>query len=211
MPQASSVGLRSWINRLRRRVWHLLFFRVLFGERAHDGRALARTRLSPSTCIEHEDRLVLADHVFIGHFNFIEASHGVRIDEGVQVTNYVSIVSHSSHRSLRLMGREYGQLPEEGRPGFVGGPVHIGAFSFIGPHSVIEPHTTLGKGTLVLSHSRVRGEFPDFAVLGGAPAVVVGDTRDADAALLERHPGWRPHYESWAGSDAARPHPEEDH
>lgn len=193
------LWLRSALNRLRRRLWHAMYFRVLFGERAHDGRALPLTRLSPSTCIEHEDRLALADNVFIGHFNFIEASHRVRIDTGVQITNYVSIVSHSSHRSLRLMGHEYGQIPDDGRPGFVSGPVHIGAFSFIGPHTVIEPNTTLGKGCLVLSHSRVRGEFPDFAVIGGAPAQVVGDTREADAQLLAQYPAWRAHYDAWAG------------
>jgi len=190
--------LRFWINRVRRWLWHRLFFRMLFGERTHDGRDLPLTRVSPATCIEHEDRLVLADDVFIGHFNFIEASHGVRIDTGVQVTNYVSIVSHSSHRSLRLMGHAFHEVPDGGRPGFIGGPVHIGAFSFIGPHSVIEANTTIGTGCLVLSHSRVRGTFADFSVIGGVPARVVGDTRDTDAALLEQHPQWRAHYETWA-------------
>ena len=56
----------------------------------------------PSTCIEHEGELVLADDVFIGHFNFIEASGGVRIGRGTQVTNFVSIVSHSTHRAVRV-------------------------------------------------------------------------------------------------------------
>jgi acetyltransferase-like isoleucine patch superfamily enzyme len=196
------LALRAFANRVRRRLWHLLFFRVLFGEKTNDGRALPLTRLSPSTCIEHEDKLQLADNVFIGHFNFIEASHGVQIDEGVQITNYVSIVSHSSHRSLRLMGQGYGSVPTAERPGFIGGPIRIGAYSFIGPHSVVEPNTVIGKGCLVLSHSRVRGEFPDFAVIGGAPAVVMGDTRDGDTALLARHPQWKAHYEAWAGRPA---------
>ncbi len=199
-----SSRLRALANRVRRRLWHLLFFRVLFGERAHDGRALPLTRLSPSTCIEHDENLELGDDVFIGHFNFIEASHGVRIEEGVQITNYVSVLTHSSHRSLRLMGHRYGSVPVGERPGFIAGPVRIGAFSFIGPHSVIEPNTVVGKGCLVLSHSRVRGEFADFAVIGGAPAVVVGDTREGDAALLALHPQWKPHYDAWAGP-AAQP------
>ena len=158
--------------------------------------------MSPSTCIEHEENLELGNDVFVGHFNFIEASHGVQIAEGVQITNYVSVVTHSSHRSLRLMGYAYSSDSPE-RPGFITGPVRIGAFSFIGPHSVIEPNTVIGKGCLVLSHSRVRGEFPDFAVIGGAPAVVIGDTREGDAALLAQHPQWKMHYEVWAGRDAA--------
>jgi len=92
------TAVRAWVNRWRRRCWHLLFFRMLFGERS-GGALLPGTRISPSTCIEHEDRLQLADDVFIGHFNFIEASAGVRIGRGTQITNFVSIVSHSTHRA----------------------------------------------------------------------------------------------------------------
>ena len=199
----AKAGWRPLLNRLRRRLWHALFFRIVFGERGADGRSLAYTRISPSTCIEHEEGLVLGDDIFIGHFNVIEARGRVRIDAGVQITNFVSIVSHSSHRSLRLMGHAYstsGDLTD--RPGFIYGPVHIGAFCFIGPHSTIEANTRLGKGCLVLSHSRVRGEIPDFSILGGSPAVWLGDTRDRDARLLSQHPRWRSHYEAWAGADA---------
>ncbi len=191
--------VNPWLNRLRRALSRALLFRVVFGERSHDGVPLPLTRISPSTCIEHAEGLVLANDVFIGHFNLIEARQGVRIDTGVQITNFVSILTHSSHRSLRLMGHDYGTVPVENRPGFIAGPVHIGAFCFIGPHCVIEANTRLGKGCLVRSHSRVRGRFPDFAVIAGNPAVSVGDTRDADAALLALHPEWRDRYEAWAG------------
>ena len=196
------MPFRSLVNRARRALWRLLFFRFVFGERARDGTLLPTTRISPSTCLEHEENLVLADDVFIGHFNLVEALHGVHIGTGVQITNFVSIVTHSSHQSLRLMGHDYGSVPPAERPGFVAGPVHIGAFCFIGPHSVIEANTRLGKGCLVASHSRVRGEFPDFAVIAGSPARVVGDTRDADALWLDREPQWRSRYEAWAGADA---------
>jgi acetyltransferase-like isoleucine patch superfamily enzyme len=195
-----SVLLRSWFNRVRRAVGRGLLFRIVFGERALDGRMLGTTRISPSTCIEHSDRLTLGDDVFIGHFNLIEASHGVRIDDGVQITNFVSIVSHSSHRAQRLMGRHSGMLPFDRQPGFVAGPVHIGPFCYIGPHCVIEANTQLGRGCIVASHSRVRGSFPDFSAIAGAPAQVVGDTREGDRPLLDAHPEWRATYEAWAGS-----------
>jgi acetyltransferase-like isoleucine patch superfamily enzyme len=190
--------IRAWLNRGRRRLWHLLFFRMVFGERARDGRLLARTRIGPTTFIEHEDRLDLADNVFIGHFNFIEASHGVTIGEGTQITNHVSIVSHSSHLSQRLMGRAYADPTAPPRPAFVAGPVHIGPYCFIGPHSVIEANTQLGRGCVVASHSRVRGEFAEFSMIAGSPALRIGDLRDADESLLQRHPEWRTHYEAWA-------------
>lgn len=200
------MSLRSTLNRWRRSLIHRLMFRTVFGETSQ-GRWLAHTRISPSTCIEHADRLLLEDHVYIGHFNLIEASGGIVIEEGTQITNHVSIVTHSSHRSQRLLGRAYATWPaampswmaEPGmqRPGWISGPVHIGAYSFIGPHSLIEANTRLGRGTIVCAGSFVRGEYTDFAILEGNPARIIGDSRRADEKLLQRYPELREHYEAW--------------
>ena len=192
--------LRATVNRLRRRVARLLLFRMLFGEVSQRQRR-PHTRISAASCIEHEDRLTLGDHVYIGPFNFIEASGGITLEEGVQITSHVVITTHSSHRALRLLGRAYVAWAGE-RPGWVAGPVHIGAYSFIGPHALIEAGTRLGRGTLVRAGSRVRGEFPDFAVLEGRPARIVGDTRARAQAWLQRHPELRAHYDAWAGPEA---------
>ena len=190
-------GWRVWVNRLRRHIARLLLFRMLFGETSM-GRQLPHTRISAASCIEHEERLQLGDHVYIGPFNLIEASGGITLEEGVQITSHVCITTHSSHRAMRLLGRAYADWRGE-RPGWVAGPVHIGAYSFIGPHVLIEAGTRLGRGTLVRAGSVVRGEFPDFAVLDGRPAQVVGDARERDERLLQRHPELRAHYDAWAG------------
>jgi acetyltransferase-like isoleucine patch superfamily enzyme len=190
--------MRGWINRLRRWAARVLWHRMLFGELSQ-GRRLPNTRIAPSTCIEHEDRLTLADHVYIGPFNFIEASAGVEIGEGVQITHHASIVTHSSHRTQRLLGRRFVEWSGP-RPGWIAGPVVIGPYSFIGPHSLIEAGSRLGAGTVVRAGSVVRGDFPDFAVLAGNPAQVVGDAREADRRWLERHPELRADYEAWAGA-----------
>lgn len=194
----SMLRLRAALNRWRRRLVRGLQFRVLFGERSQ-GRLLPHTRISASTCIECEERLTLGDHVYIGHFNLLDASGGLTIDEGVQITSHCAIVTHSSHRSQRLLGRAFATWAGPGeRPGWISGPVHIGAWSFIGPHSVIEAHSRLGRGTIVRAGARVRGTFPDFAVLDGAPARVVGDSRDGDATLLRQNPGFRVNHDAWA-------------
>ena len=99
--------MRPLLNRWRRWLWRQLFYRMVFGEQGRAGQALPHTRIAPSTCIEGEAGLELADHVFIGQFNFLDATAGLRIAEGVQITNFVSIVTHSSHRSIRLLGRAY--------------------------------------------------------------------------------------------------------
>lgn len=198
--------VRAWVNRLRRRAWRWVFFRMLFGERS-GGALLAGTRISPSTCIEHEDRLVLDDDVFIGHFNFIEASAGVRIGRGSQITNYVSIVSHSTHRAVRVAAALSGIDSPALDGAVVRQPIEIGQRCFIGPHSTIEAGTVLGHGTLVASHSRVRGRFPDFAVLAGSPATVVGDTRKPDRAWLAAYPQLKAGYEAWLRSVSAEVKP----
>ena len=53
-------------------------------------------------CIEYKKNLKLGNNVFIGHYNFIEASNGITIEEGCQITNFISITTHSSHISIRL-------------------------------------------------------------------------------------------------------------
>ena len=190
--------MRALFNRWRRWLWRQLFYRMVFGEESRAGQALPHTRIAPSTCIEGEQGLDLADHVFIGQFNFLDATAGLRIAEGVQITNFVSIVTHSSHRSIRLLGRAYASHQGE-VPGYVRAPIEIGAFSFIGPHSVVEAGSRIGKGVVVCSHARVRGAVPDFAIVAGSPARAIGDVRAKDAQLLARHPELASHYAAWAG------------
>ncbi|WP_087744364.1 MULTISPECIES: acyltransferase [unclassified Acidovorax] len=190
--------MRALLNRWRRWLWRQLFYRMVFGEQGRTGQALPHTRIAPSTCIEGEAGLELADHVFIGQFNFLDATAGLRIAEGVQITNFVSIVTHSSHRSIRLLGRAYASHQGE-VPTYVRALIEIGAYSFIGPHSVVEAGSRIGKGVVVCAHSRVRGEVPDFAIMAGSPAAIIGDVRTGDARLLAQHPELATHYAAWAG------------
>ena len=188
--------MRAVLNRWRRRLWQALFYRMVFGESNHLGRSLPHTRIAPSTCIEGAEGLRLSDHVFIGQFNFIDATAGLQIGQGVQITNFVSIVTHSSHRAIRLLGSSYA-VHERPKPGYISAPVEIGAYTFVGPHSLIEAGTRIGKGVVVCAYAQVRGEVPDFAIMAGAPARQIGDVREQDERLLLQHPELRPHYKSW--------------
>jgi acetyltransferase-like isoleucine patch superfamily enzyme len=186
--------MRALLNRWRRRLWRALFFRIVFGEQDRDGRPLVHTRIAPSTCIDGEGGLQLADHVFIGQFNFIDATAGLTIGEGVQITNFVSIVTHSSHRAIRLLGRRYATQAGGPVPGYLKAPISIGAFAFIGPHSLIEAGTTIGRGAVICAYAQVRGAVPDFAIMAGQPARQIGDVRERDRALLQQHPELSAHY-----------------
>lgn len=173
---------------------------MVTGFMRHDGIQLLRTRVSNFTRIESPGRLDIDDNVFIGHYNFIDASGGLTIGEGCQITNYVSVLTHSSHIAIRLYGASY--LDSHDHIGYLKKSSVIGAYSFIGPHSVIMPGTSLGKGSLVSAYTYIGGGvFPDFAILAGNPAQVVGDTRELDAKWLAQHPELKPYYETWANAD----------
>jgi acetyltransferase-like isoleucine patch superfamily enzyme len=180
--------------------------RIVYGWRNANGVYCPHTRVSTHTCLEEIQGLVLGDHVFIGHFNRIDGSNGLVIEEGCQVTNFVSILSHSSHGSVRVMGQRYAGNPDP--VGYVRRATRIGAYSFIGPHSVIAPGAKIGKGVIVQAYSFVSGEVPDFAIVGpgapGRPAEVIGDSRKLDGPVLQRHPEWQAVYAQWAGDDNLR-------
>jgi acetyltransferase-like isoleucine patch superfamily enzyme len=191
--------LKSLLSRALRR---LLRPRIVYGLRRHDGRWLPHTRVSTASDLGDTAGLDIEDHVYIGHFNLIDASGGLYLGEGTQVTSHVSILTHSSHRAVRLMGRRYWGHPAP--VGMVRASTHIGPYCFIGAHSVVMPGSRLGRGVLVRAHSYVDGEFPDYAVIAGQPARVVGDVRELDADWLARHPELAAHY---AGDGSGLGHP----
>ncbi|MCW7541784.1 acyltransferase [Aquabacterium sp. A7-Y] len=166
--------------------------RLIYGWRRHDGTWLPHTRISTATDVQGAEGLYVEDHVFIGHFNLLDAAGGLHIGEGTQVSNHVSLLTHSSHVSTRLMGRAYWGAAHP--VGVKRGATHIGPYCFIGANSVVMPGSRLGRGVLVRAFSYVDGDFPDYAVIGGQPARILGDVRDFDAAWIERYPDLAPHY-----------------
>jgi acetyltransferase-like isoleucine patch superfamily enzyme len=185
--------IREWFNR----AWRAAFApRMLYGWRHADGRWLAHTRISSATHIECPQRFDVGDHVYIGAFNLIDASGGLHLGEGCQVTTHCVLLTHSSHRAIRLAGRSYWGASDP--PGYVRQATAIGRYCFIGAHAVVAPGSRIGHGALVRAYSYVSGEVPPFAIVAGQPAQVIGDTREVDGEWLERHPECRADYEAWA-------------
>lgn len=173
------------------------FSPFMVGEfRRADGKLLPLTRISNTTYIGDKKNLDIENNVFIGHFNCLDASNGITIKTGCQITNYISILTHSSHISIRLYGKEYPH--QKDLKGYIKGPVYIGEYTFIGPHSIVMPLTKIGKGCIVAAYSYVKGEFPDFSIISGNPAKVIGDTRNIDAPFLEANPELKSFYNEWA-------------
>lgn len=187
----------GWLrNYIENKLVRLYKPRMINGYKRFDGVFLPNVRISNTTFIDHSKNLKIDDDVFIGHHNFLEASNGIEIEEGVQITNFVSIVTHSSHNAIRLYGKSYSSTKAE--LAYLKGKVCIGKFSFIGPHVTIMPKTNIGKGCIVSAYSYVSGDFPDFSIIKGNPAVIVGNTRENDAKFLANNPEFQSLYKEWA-------------
>ena len=145
-------------------------------------------RISNHTHISYPHNLDLGDDVFIAHFSYIDCYRKIVIGRNVHIGSYVSILTHSAHVSIRLHGLHYSKDASDLK-GLQTGTVEIGDFSSIGPHSTIMPGTKIGLGTIVSAYSYVKpGKYPDFAILKGNPAKVVGSTRELDSLWLDRYP-----------------------
>jgi len=136
------------------------------------------TRVSSSVKIISKNRLDMLDNVWIGHYCVVDASNGVKIGKGVQTGPFVSIFSHSSHIAIRLLGENYLQSDE--RVGYINGEVTIGDYVFIGTSVTIFPNVVIGKGSLIKAGAVVTKSIPDYSIVAGNPAVVVGTVKDLD-------------------------------
>ncbi len=172
---------------------------MVLGYKCYDGVYLTKTRISNTVNLVYPERLNIADNVYIGHYSILECSHNITIGEGCQISAYVMLITHSSHNSIRLYGKHY--IGTSAPLGYITGAIEIGKYTFLGAHATIMPNTKIGKGSIVAAYSLVQGTFPDFAIIAGNPAVIVGDTRERDKQSLEENPHLHQYYNEWATND----------
>jgi acetyltransferase-like isoleucine patch superfamily enzyme len=114
--------------------------------------------------VQNPEGLELGQRTDIGAFTYINAKHGVRLEDDVQIGSHCSLYSVSTIDDRT-------------------GPVLLKRNARVGSHSVIMPGVTIGENAIVGAMSFVNKDIPDNCVAYGVPARV---TRQVDAPQTER-------------------------
>ena len=104
------------------------------------------------------EKLEVKQGTWIGFYCLIDAQLAkVQIGEWCDISSGVQIYTHSTH--LRCTERDDKVI----------GEVSIADHVFVGANSVILPGTKIGHHSIVGALSVVRGEFPPYSLIVGAP------------------------------------------
>tara|TARA_B100000989_G_scaffold297916_1_gene285248 strand:+ start:19234 stop:19641 length:408 start_codon:yes stop_codon:yes gene_type:complete len=103
--------------------------------------------------VQNLDGFFLGFETDIGAFSYINALHGVVIEDRVQIG------SHCSIYSISTIDKSHGK-------------VVLKQNCKIGSHSTILPGVTVGKNSIIGAHSLVNKDIPDNTLAYGVPAKV---------------------------------------
>lgn len=155
------------------------------------------TRMSSKVTIMNKRKLSVADNIWIWHYTIIDATEGITIEEGAQIGAWVGVFTHGSENSIRLLGRDFVNIPNTERKGYTRGSVRIGAYSFIGARSIVLPGCNIGKGCIIAAGSIVSKDVPDYSIYVGNK-ILEKTTIDKDVKFFKSNDFSQTYYNSEA-------------
>lgn len=121
----------------------------------------------PGFTIRNPKGLVIEDGVCIGPKCLLDARRGLTIRRNAVIA-YEAIIWSLNH--------DYNDIHFKGK----GSPTEIGEYAWICSRSIILPGIKIGKGAVVASGAVVTKDVPNFAIVGGVPAKVIGYREEND-------------------------------
>ena len=115
----------------------------------------------PGFTIRNPKGLVIEDGVNVGPKCLLDARRGLIIHRNAVIA-YEAIIWTLNH--------DYNDINFKGK----GASTEIGEYAWICSRSIILPGVKIGKGAIVASGAIVTKDVPDFAIVGGVPAKIIG-------------------------------------
>ena len=104
--------------------------------------------------VQHKENLKLGYKTDIGAFTYINAKHGVIIED------HVEIGSHCSIYSVSTIDKKKGQII-------------LKKNCKLGSHSVVMPRVIIGENSIIGTFSFVNKDIPDNVIAMGIPAKII--------------------------------------
>ena len=121
----------------------------------------------PGFTIRNPKGLIIEDGASIGPKCLLDARRGLTIRKNAVIA-YEAIVWSLNH--------DYNDIHFKGK----GAPTEIGEYAWICSRSIILPGIKIGKGAIVASGAIVTKDVPNFAIVGGIPAKIIGYREEKD-------------------------------
>ena len=113
-------------------------------------------------------RITIGAHSHINRACMLDGRGGITIGNSVSVSYNVSIITGSHDKDAR----DFREIDL---------PIEIGDYAWIGANATILQNVVIGRGAVVCAGAVVVKDVPDYAVVGGVPAKVIGQrSRELD-------------------------------
>ena len=138
------------------------FFYVLAGVRIGKD-----STINPGARFYNPSKVKIGQDTIVGEKAVLDGRDSLTIGNHVDIASEVMIYNSEHDINAKTFAA-------------ISSPVIIEDYVFIGPRAIILPGVTIGKGAVIAAGAVVTKNVPEFTIVGGVPATVIGERKNKD-------------------------------